>query len=68
MMVRGRTPHGCAGGSPAMTLYVYSSLFDVDLDAVAGRLDAAVRSSRQDRADYYGQMAPSLPSSNDHQR
>ncbi len=37
--------------SAAMTLDVYSGLFDGDLDAVADRLDAAAHSSRQDHAD-----------------
>jgi site-specific recombinase XerC len=36
--------------SAAMTLDVYSGLFDGDLDAVADRLDAASQSSRQDHA------------------
>jgi hypothetical protein len=38
--------------SAAMTLDVYSGLFDDDLDAVADRLDAAAQTSRQDHADY----------------
>jgi integrase len=38
--------------SAAMTLDVYSGLFDGDLDAVADRLDAAARTSRQDHADH----------------
>jgi len=33
--------------SAAMTLDVYSGLFDDDLDAVADRLDAAARSARE---------------------
>jgi integrase len=37
--------------SAAMTLDVYSGLFDDDLDAVADRLDAAARTARQDHAD-----------------
>jgi integrase len=37
--------------SAAMTLDVYSGLFDGDLDAVADRLDAAARTSLQDHAD-----------------
>jgi integrase len=38
--------------SAAMTLDVYSGLFDDDLDSVADRLDAAARTARQDHADY----------------
>lgn len=37
--------------SAAMTLDVYSGLFDDDLDAVADRLDAAAQTARQDHAD-----------------
>jgi integrase len=37
--------------SAAMTLDVYSGLFDGDLDAVADRLDTAAQSSRQDHVD-----------------
>jgi hypothetical protein len=44
----GRLPYHA---SAAMTLDVYSGLFDDDLDAVADRLDAAAQSSRQDHAD-----------------
>ena len=35
----------------AMTLDVYSGLFDGDLDAGPDRLDTAAQSSRQDHAD-----------------
>jgi integrase len=38
--------------SAAMTLDVYSGLFDDDLDAVADRLDTAAKTARQDHADY----------------
>ena len=38
--------------SAAMTLDVYSGLFDDDLDAVADRLDTAAKNARQDHADY----------------
>jgi integrase len=38
--------------SAAMTLDVYSGLFDDDLDSVADRLDAAAQTARQDHADY----------------
>src|SRR3954464_187957 len=38
--------------SAAMTLDVYSGLFDDDLDAVADRLDAAAQTAQQDHADY----------------
>jgi integrase len=37
--------------SAAMTLDVYSGLFDDDLDAVADRLDTAAQTARQDHAD-----------------
>jgi integrase len=37
--------------SAAMTLDVYSGLFDDDLDAVADRLEAAAQTARQDHAD-----------------
>jgi integrase len=37
--------------SAAMTLDVYSGLFDDDLDAVADRLDTAAKTARQDHAD-----------------
>jgi integrase len=37
--------------SAAMTLDVYSGLFDDDLDAVADRLEAAAHTSHQDHAD-----------------
>ena len=38
--------------SAAMTLDIYSGLFDDDLDAVADRLNAAAKTARQDHADY----------------
>jgi integrase len=38
--------------SAAMTLDVYSGLFDGELDAVADRLDAAAQTAAQDHADY----------------
>src|SRR3954471_8664905 len=38
--------------SAAMTLDVYSGLFDDDLDSVADRLDAAAQTAHQDHADY----------------
>ena len=38
--------------SAAMTLDVYSGLFDAELDAVADRLDAAAQTAAQDHADH----------------
>lgn len=54
--------------SAAMTLDVYSGLFDDDLDAVADRLDAAAQSARQDHADYLRTDGTVVPIREDHQR
>lgn len=54
--------------SAAMTLDVYSGLFDDDLDAVADRLEAAAQSSRQDHADYLRTDGTVVAIKEDHQR
>ncbi len=54
--------------SAAMTLDVYSGLFDDDLDAVADRLEAAAQNSRQDHADYLRTDGTVVPIREDHQR